>query len=105
VVARGRTALFAEDAPHGLRDVLLTFYSEYPERREAARVERPDGPLEVSYVEQRSTPPSPRRYDVILASAHWQVSDVEYDYDGSVAAGSDHGVVVARISLMDVADD
>jgi endonuclease/exonuclease/phosphatase family metal-dependent hydrolase len=88
--------LFAEDAPHGLRDVLLTFHSEHPERREAARVERPDGPLEVSFVEQRTTPPSPRRYDVILASAHWQVQDVAYDYDASVAAGSDHSLVVLR---------
>jgi hypothetical protein len=95
-------ALFAEDAPHGLRDVLLTFHSEHPERREAARAERPDGPLEVSYVEQRTTPPSPRRYDVILASAHWQVSDVEYDYDGSVEAGSDHGLVRAHLAALTV---
>jgi endonuclease/exonuclease/phosphatase family metal-dependent hydrolase len=86
-------ALFAEDAQHGLRDVLLTIHSEHPERRAAARAERPDGPLEVSYVEQRTTPPSPRRYDVILASAHWQVRGVEYDYDGSVEAGSDHALV------------
>ncbi len=98
-------ALFAVDAPHGLRDVLLTFHAEHPELREAARAERPDGPLEVSYVEQRATPPSPRRYDVILASAHWQVQDVKYDYDGSVVAGSDHGVVVARVSLTGAAVD
>ena len=90
--------LFAEDAPHGLRDVLLTFHSEHPDRREAARVERPDGPLEVSYVEQRNMPPSLRRYDVILASEHWQARDVEYDYDGSVAAGSDHGLVRAHLA-------
>jgi endonuclease/exonuclease/phosphatase family metal-dependent hydrolase len=90
-------ALFAEDAPHGLRDVLLTLHSEHPERREAARAERPDGPLEVSYVEQRTTPPSQRRYDVILASGHWQVRGVEYDYDRSVAAGSDHSLVVADL--------
>jgi len=91
-------ALFAEDAPHGLRDVLLTFHAEHPERREAARTDRPDGPLEVSYVEPRTTPPSPRRYDVILASEHWQARDVEYDYDGSVAAGSDHGLVRADLA-------
>jgi len=90
-------ALFAEDAPHGLRDVLLAFHSEHPERREAARAERPDGPLEVSYVEQRTTPPSPRRYDLILASAHWQVSGVEYDYHASAVAGSDHSLVSARL--------
>jgi endonuclease/exonuclease/phosphatase family metal-dependent hydrolase len=91
-------ALFAADAPHGLRDVLLTLHAEHPERREAARAERPDGPLEVSYVEQRTTPPSPRRYDVILASAHWHVKDVTYGYDASVAAGSDHGSAVASVT-------
>jgi endonuclease/exonuclease/phosphatase family metal-dependent hydrolase len=90
-------ALFAKDAPHGLRDVLLTFHSEHPERRDAARVARPDGPLEVSYVEQRTTPPSPRRYDVILASDHWQVGGVEYDYYGSAESGSDHAAVSAMI--------
>ena len=91
-------ALFADDAPHGLRDVLLTLHAEHPERREAARVERPDGPLEVSYIEQRATPSSPRRYDVILASGHWQVKDVTYDYAASVAAGSDHGSVIASVT-------
>jgi endonuclease/exonuclease/phosphatase family metal-dependent hydrolase len=94
--AEDEPALFVEDAPHGLRDVLLTFHSEHPERREAARVERPDGPLDVSYVEQRTTPPSPRRYDVIMTSRHWEVKGVTYDYDGSIAAGSDHGMVSLR---------
>jgi hypothetical protein len=88
-------ALFVPDAAHGLRDVLLTLHAERPERREAARALRPGGPLEVSYVEQRTTPPSPRRYDVILASPDWQVRDLVYDYDGSVTAGSDHGLVRA----------
>ena len=68
-------ALFADDAPHGLRDVLLTLHAEHPERMKAARAERPDGPLEVSYIEQRTTPPSPRRYDVILASEHLYAED------------------------------
>jgi hypothetical protein len=90
-------ALFADDAPHGLRDVLPTLHTEHPDRREAARAERPDGPLEVSYVEQRTTPHSPRRYDVILASAHWRAHDVTYDYAASVSAGSDHSWVVAAL--------
>jgi hypothetical protein len=41
-------ALFAADAPHGLRDVLVTLYAQDPERLAAARAARPDGPLEVS---------------------------------------------------------
>jgi hypothetical protein len=55
-------------------------------------------PLEVSYIEQRTTPPSPRRYDVILASAHWNVGEVAYGYDASVVAGSDHAFVHARLT-------
>ncbi len=91
-------ALFAEDAEHGLYDVLLTLHAQQPERSAAARIERPDGPIEVSYVEQRTTPPSLRRYDVILANQEWQVDDVRYDYEASVQAGSDHGLVIADLS-------
>jgi endonuclease/exonuclease/phosphatase family metal-dependent hydrolase len=95
-------ALFAGDAPHGLRGVLLAFHSEHPERRSAARAERPDDPFEVSDVEQRTMPLSPRRYDVILASAHWQVKDVECEYDCSVEARSDHGLVRAHFAALTV---
>jgi hypothetical protein len=87
-------ALFAPDAAHGLRDVLVTLHARAPERLAGARAERPDGPLAVSYVEHRTDPPSLRRYDVVLASGHWQVEDVRYDYAGAVAAGSDHAAVV-----------
>ncbi len=91
-------ALFDADAEHGLHDVLLTLHAQQPERSAAARIERPDGPIEVSYVEKRTTPPSPRRYDVILASQEWRVDDVCYDYEASVQAGSDHALVIADLS-------
>ncbi len=91
--AEDEPTLFAADAPHGLRDVLVTLYAQDPERLAAARAARPDGPLEVSYVEQRTDPPIPRRYDVILASPEWAVEDVTYDFVGAVEAGSDHGMV------------
>jgi endonuclease/exonuclease/phosphatase family metal-dependent hydrolase len=96
--AEDESALFAADAPHGLRDVIVTLYLQDPERLAAARVVRPDGPLEVSYVEQRTDPPVPRRYDVILASSEWAVKDVAYDYQGAVEAGSDHGMVQAELA-------
>jgi endonuclease/exonuclease/phosphatase family metal-dependent hydrolase len=94
-------ALFADDAPHGLRDVLVTLHAEQPERRAAASTARPDGPLEVSYAEQRTDPPSLRRYDVILASSNWHVRDVTYDYAASVRAGSDHSSVTADLCSAD----
>jgi hypothetical protein len=95
--AEDEPGLFAADAPHGLRDVLVTLYAQDLERLAAARAARPDGPLEVSYVEQRTDPPAPRRYDVILASPHWEVRDVTYDYQGAVKAGSDHGLVQSKL--------
>ncbi len=97
--AEDEPALFAADAPHGLRDVLITLHAQDPDRLAAARAARPDGPLEVSYVEQRTDPPSPRRYDVILASPEWAVEGVAYDYVRSVGAGSDHSCVVAEMSI------
>ncbi len=95
--AEDEPGLFAADAPHGLRDVLITLYAQDLERFAEAREARPDGPLEVSYVEQRTDPPSPRRYDVILASPGLEVKDVAYDYQGAVEAGSDHGLI--RVEL------
>jgi endonuclease/exonuclease/phosphatase family metal-dependent hydrolase len=88
---------FADDAEHGLTDVLDTFYARYPEHVHAGRRDRPVGPREVSYVERRARPPIARRYDVILASDHWHVCDVAYDYDGAVEAGSDHAIVTCRL--------
>jgi exonuclease III len=97
--AEDEPALFAADAPHGLRDVLVTLYAKDSERLAEARAVRPGGPLEVSYVEQRTDPPAPRRYDVILSSPDWAVRNVAYDYARSVGAGSDHSCVVAEISI------
>jgi exonuclease III len=100
--AEDEPALFTADAPHGLRDVLVTLYAQDPERLAAARAARPDGPLEVSYVEQRSDPPAPRRYDIILASPDWEVRDVAYGYRGAVEAGSDHGLVQSELVVRTV---
>ncbi len=97
--AEDEPALFAADAPHGLRDVLVTLYAQDLERFAEAREARPDGPLDVSYVEQRTDPPSSRRYDVILASPDWVIRDVAYDYQGAVEAGSDHGLVQSELGV------
>ena len=52
-------------------------------------------------VEDRELPIShltrgvPRRYDYILSSSRWQVVSVDYPYDSSIAATSDHSLVVS----------
>lgn len=91
--------LFASDATHGLTDVLRTFYAQQSDERERARRQRTDGPLAISYVEHRAIPPIARRYDVLLASHHWQVHTVAYDYDRAVASGSDHAMVTTELTL------
>jgi hypothetical protein len=42
---------------------------------------------------------NPRRYDAIWANPHFRVGNVEYLYEQGVAAGTDHALVVADLSL------
>lgn len=89
-------SFFAADAPHGLVDVLVRYFDRHPDLRVEARRARPEGPLAVSYVERRADPPVERRYDVILVNRCCEVTEVTYDYDRAVAAGSDHALIVAK---------
>jgi hypothetical protein len=79
--------------------VLVTYHDQHPDRTQQARRARPDGPLAVSDLERRAQPSIARRYDVILASRHWKTVDVIYGYEAAVAAGSDHGRLVAQLDL------
>ncbi len=90
---------FAADAEHGCRDVLDLWFQNNPAAADAPRRARPNGPREVSYVEKHATPPIPRRYDVILVSDAFHPSQVRYQYDASIEAGSDHGLVEATLAV------
>lgn len=92
-------SFFAPGAEHGLRDVLVGHLEAAPDVAAEARRARPAGPLAISYIETRTNPPTSRRYDVIMASEHWTVDDVAYDYPGAVEAGSDHAIVTACLHL------
>lgn len=61
--------------------------------------ERPDGPREVSYVEQRANPAVHRRYDIVMADNALGVREVRYRYRDAIEAGSDHGIVEATLNL------
>ena len=52
-----------------------------------------------SYVRGRGDRSIPCRYDAIYASTDFDVEEVEYVYDAAIEAGSDHGLVVARLDL------
>jgi hypothetical protein len=90
---------FAADVEHECRDVLDVWFQNNPAAADEARLARPDGPREVSYVERRATPPIPRRYDVIPVSEAFQPTRVRYRYDESIEAGSDHGLVEATLAV------
>lgn len=98
--APGDDLLVGPQPVHGLRDALRTYLGEHPEKLEAVRAERPEGPLAVSYCtggrdDQRY------RYDAVWLSDHFRVDTVEYLYEDSVAAGTDHGLVLVDANMTD----
>jgi endonuclease/exonuclease/phosphatase family metal-dependent hydrolase len=64
---------------------------------------RPHGPLAISYCTRRrgGKPPTPWRFDAVWVSRHFVVHDVQYPYEQSVAARSDHSAVVCDLSLVE----
>lgn len=90
---------FDPTAPHGCVDVLDQWHAGNPAAASSARDERPHGPRAVSYVERRADPPVPRRYDVIMATDAFNVLQVRYEYRDAIEAGSDHGLVDAKLAI------
>jgi endonuclease/exonuclease/phosphatase family metal-dependent hydrolase len=80
---------------------LRVWLDEHPEDLEAIRQLRPAGPLVVSHRTGRRTgrEGTPRRFDSIWVSSDYAVLDVQYLYDEALAAGSDHAIVVADLTL------
>lgn len=97
---RDSPQLLGREPAHRLADVLLTLFQRQPDRLEQARVERPEGPLEVSYIRKyRGEARTRCRYDVIYASEDFDVAIVEYLYDEADHAGSDHAAVFATLHI------
>lgn len=98
---RGDDALWGPGKVHQLRDALRAWLDNHPDHLAEIRRQRPLGPLEVSHRTgaRRGHPGNPRRFDSIWISDHWLVKDVRYLYDEGVAAGSDHALVVADLTL------
>lgn len=90
---------FSSGAPHHLLDTLKTYYRNNPEAYKAVIQQRPDGPLAVSYVRGSRKNPVPDRFDYIFASPDIEVIQCAYDYEGGIGAGSDHGIVIAALSV------
>ena len=86
---------FGDEPPHRLRDALIDYYRNNPTKYEDALKERPEGPLAVSYIRGKKKD----RFDYIFISDDFEVNNCRYDYEGAVAAGSDHALVCADLIL------
>jgi endonuclease/exonuclease/phosphatase family metal-dependent hydrolase len=99
--APGDDVLFGPKKIHGLDDVLRRWLDEHPDEVTALRVSHPQGPLAVSHRtgKRRGFAGIDRRYDAMWVSAGFGVEHVEYLYDKSIDAGSDHALVVADLTF------
>lgn len=102
----GDDVLFGPTKTHRLDDALRRWLGDHPEELENIKAERPNGPLAVSHRtggrgQQRTID---RRYDAIWVSADFKVKGVEYPYDASCAAGSDHSAVVVDLGWANPAE-
>ena len=96
----GEDALTGPAHIHQLEDCLRLWLADHIDELARITAERPMGPLAISHRtgKRRDSPGTPRRFDSIWVSADFVVTDVSYDYEGAVTAGSDHGLVVARLA-------
>ena len=58
-----------------------------------------DNPLAVSHVTGKGKKQTFRRYDYLLKSRRWRTVDIEYAYEDSILASSDHAAVIGRFSF------
>lgn len=86
------------DAEHGLRDGYRAWLRARPDELERLRVERPNGPLAVTYVRGGNRPVADR-FDVLMASRQVEVLDVVHRYEDALVAGSDHAIVQATLTV------
>ena len=96
----GDDVVFGGAPEHRLRDAYRLYLQDHPQTWEEINRQRPDGPLAVSHRTGKRTtfPGTPRRFDTLWVSPRFGVRAMSYDYDGAVAAGSDHALVVAELT-------
>lgn len=97
--ALGDDVMFGGFPEHRLQDAYRRWLSNQPDLRARIQRESPDGPLAVSHRtgKRKSSPGTPRRFDTLWISPGLKVRSAIYDYDGAIAAGSDHALVIADV--------
>jgi len=93
--------MFGGRPEHRLDDTYRRWVNEHPEELEQIRATRPDGPLAISHRtdKRRDSPGFPRRFDALWISPEIEVASIDYHYEAAIAAGSDHALVVAELTL------
>jgi hypothetical protein len=91
----GEGTLVGPRPRHHLTDALSRWLDEHPDELEHIRRGRPDGPLAISHVLRRSG--TVQRYDHLLVTDDIQVDTIDYRQPG--IDGSDHGAIVADLTL------
>ena len=84
---------------HKLRDCLRLYLAERPRIMEEIVSRRPTGPLAISHIRGNRRKMIECRYDFIYISPGLDVLQVNYLYEESVQAGSDHALVTALLKV------
>lgn len=97
----GDDLLFGPDKKHGLDDALRRQLADHPVKLDQIRAQYPGGPLAVSHYtgKRKGHAGEPRRFDSIWVSEDIEVKTIEYLYDRSCEAGSDHAAAYADVTI------
>jgi len=88
-----------EPAPHGLRDAFRAVLAADPDRLDALLARRLGSSLATTYVRGTPNRPIAERMDRVFISRGVDAHDVTHHLGDALAAGSDHAVVLADLSL------
>ncbi len=99
---QGDDLLVASSNIHDLNDAFRLHLNKNNEELRKIATEYPDGPLVVSHKteKRKGFAGNARRYDAVWVSNHFDVKNVAYPYEESIASGSDHSLVLAELHLL-----
>jgi exonuclease III len=93
------SSFFSATPRHRLQDALLAYYRRDVKAYNEALVFRPNGPLAVSYQRGSSRNPVLDRFDYVFVSPEIDVDLCYYDSERGLSARSDHGIVIADLTI------
>jgi len=91
--------LLGSKPAHHLKDCYRIYLDRTPSLMTRIRKIRPLGPLAISFKRGFKKKRICSRYDFILATNDFEIVKVRYLYKESIAAGSDHALVIAELQI------